>query len=400
MELNEIVILESMLPRLAQTAGPEVNIISPWARDYNKLKAKAEENLIETEKQLFVSPGQLRQDLAETVDLLKRPTKYVRLRLNKGPLKLEHIIYSCSSHDSNSQLQVSLTLGEGKLTLRNPAPLDLIMVSLIEYWGDSSITSSSFRFKLKRAEALVLAALTDLHRRGIMADKSAMRTVSPSRFSFKQVDEALKQTPPDNQWLSAAFSTYMQWEPVLTEQALREALTSLEGSALAADEESNYRLIGEALSFANHFLLVEQALQLEAGVETKAGTIIRSDMLCLQGGLHENLYLEADGEFIIGESVSGHYLASLLDRFLAGDFMLQEKEPQQELGLELPEVTMDPAPASRTFYINRSGTSYGPYTWPEMVSFAVKGNLAREDLVWHPAGQQWVKADQISGLFN
>jgi hypothetical protein len=400
MRSDGIIISESMLPRLAQTAGSEVNIISPWARNYSNLKTGAGENLGEAEEQLYVAPGQLRPDLAETVELLKQPTKYVRLRLNKGPLKLEHIIYSCSAPASDDLLQVSLTLGEGKLTLRNPAPLDLIMVGLIEYLGDSSITSSSFRFKLKRADALCLAVLTDLHRRGIMADRAAMRNASPGHYSLHQIAEALLQTPPDNQWLTAAFSAYMQWKPALSEQELRAALLNLEGSALVADEDGKYSLTGEALSFASHFLLVWQALQLEAGMETKAGKVIRSNMLCLQGGLHDNLYLEADGEFITGESVSGHYLATLLDRFLAGDFTLQEAEPQQEQEPELAKNAHDTAKESRVYHIGRGEKSYGPYTWSEMVSFAAKGNLAREDLVWRPEEQQWVRADQLDDLFN
>jgi hypothetical protein len=175
MEAKQIVIVESMLPGLAEAAGAEVSILSPWARDYGKTCVDQAEPPGAAEEQLYLSPGLLRPDLAEAVELLRRPGKYVRLRLNKGPLKLEHLIYSCSASDSDSPQQVSLTLGEDKLTLRSPAPLDLIMVGLIEHWGDSSITSSSFRFKLKRTEALALAALTDLYRRSILADRSAMR---------------------------------------------------------------------------------------------------------------------------------------------------------------------------------------------------------------------------------
>jgi hypothetical protein len=400
MESKEIIIKEEMLPKLAQIAGPEVSMLSPWARDYTKIKADSMENLKEAEEQLYLSPGQLRQDLAEAVELLKKPVKYVRLRLLKGPLLLEHIVYSCSKENSENTVQVSLTLGEGQLTLRNPAPLELLMVGLLEHWGDSSITSSALQFKLKRSDALVLAALIDLHRRTILADRSLMRKATSGHFSFSQIVEALKQTPPDNQWLISSFSAYMKWGRSLSEQEIKNALTNLEGTMLATNDDGSYNLIHDAQFFANHFLLVGQALQLEAGAEAKPGKVVRSNMLCLQGGLHENLYLEADGEFLVGEVLSGHYLASLLDRFLAGDFTLQEALPQQDQEPEIAEEAAEPPVVKRMYYIGRGEKSYGPYSWEEMVSFAAKGNLVREDLVWINDQNEWVRADYLEGLFN
>ncbi len=400
MESNEIVIKESVLPRLAEIAGPDVNMLSPWARDYNKIQASANENIREAEEQLYSSPGQLRHDLAEAVDLLKRPAKYVRMRLLNGPLLLEHIVYSCSEQNSENSVQVSLTLGEEQLTLRNPAPLELIMVGIIEHWGDSSLTSSALQFNLKKAEALVLAALIDLHRRAILADRSAMRKSSPGHFGFESIVEALKETPSDNQWLLAAFAAYMRWNPVLSEEEIRSAIVNLDGSMLVAGDDGKYSLIRDALSFANHFLLVEQALQLEAGAEAKSGKVIRSNMLCLQGGLHENLYLEADGNCLVGEVVSGHYLASLLDRFLAGDYILQEALPQPDQESETAEKAAEVSAEGKIYHIGRGDKSYGPYSWEEMVSFAAKGNLVKEDLVWSQDNKEWIKADQLTGLFD
>jgi len=400
MESIDIVIKESLLPRLAQLAGPGVNNLSPWARDYGKLPARSDETHTKIENQLYFEDGQLRKDIADIVTLLKKPVKYVRLRLRSGPLILDHIVYSCLNGAYAQPVQVSLTYGDEQLALRSPAPLELIMVGILEYWGDSSLTSSAFRFKLKRSETLVLAAIIDLHRRAILADRSAMRIANPGYYNTDHIAIALRETPPDNQWLVAAFSAYMQWDTNLSGEQVEKSLADLAGLQLVTARDKGYCLIQDALTFANHFLLIGQALQMEAGMEAADGKVTLSKMLCLQGGLHENLYLEAGGDYLVGEAVSGHFIADLIDRFLTGNFDLREEPLQsgEQLANDIDQA--DKAEKERVYFIGRGEQSYGPYSWEEMLDFAAKGNLVRDDHVWKDNQKKWVKASQLRNLFN
>jgi hypothetical protein len=51
------------------------------------------------------------------------------------------------------------------------------------------------------------------------------------------------------------------------------------------------------------------------------------------------------------------------------------------------------------WYLSRDGQSFGPYTWNEIVSFSKTGHLKSHDQLWSSVNNQWIQADQISGLF-
>ncbi len=51
------------------------------------------------------------------------------------------------------------------------------------------------------------------------------------------------------------------------------------------------------------------------------------------------------------------------------------------------------------WYLSRDGQSFGPYSWDEIVSFSKTGHLKPQDQLWNPMNNQWMQADQISGLF-
>lgn len=51
------------------------------------------------------------------------------------------------------------------------------------------------------------------------------------------------------------------------------------------------------------------------------------------------------------------------------------------------------------WHIHRDGTTYGPYPWPDLVSFARTGHLAPTDLVWSQSLSEWTSAHRISGLW-
>lgn len=51
------------------------------------------------------------------------------------------------------------------------------------------------------------------------------------------------------------------------------------------------------------------------------------------------------------------------------------------------------------WYLSRDGQSFGPYSWDEVVSFSKTGHLKPQDQLWSSVNNQWVQANQISGLF-
>ncbi len=139
-----------------------------------------------------------------------------------------------------------------------------------------------------------------------------------------------------------------------------------------------------------------------------------------------------DKDKLTVEAVSAHYIAEMVDAFLTGAFILQsgeelnepasgtviesdlsEKSPEgisvQEKEAEKKRVFPSPGEeiasgksagdSGRSYYMNRDGNNYGPYTWEELRGFASGGQLQLEDLVWNASRKKWVRADALQGLF-
>lgn len=53
-----------------------------------------------------------------------------------------------------------------------------------------------------------------------------------------------------------------------------------------------------------------------------------------------------------------------------------------------------------TWFLNRGGESYGPYSWEEMLSFAAEGRIEPHDLVWNREMTGWAPARDIGGLIK
>jgi len=407
---KEIEINQELLPVLAYLAGPVEQVLSPWARfkettepteaQWQKLQ---ETGLVNTDKVLNT-------DIAETIDYLKTPTRFLRLRLQAGPMLLEHLIYSCKKAGASEKTLISFTAGQEKTIISNPAPLDMILVGLLEHLGDSSLTSSALKLKLSRESALVFAAIVDLQRRKALADIATMQSFKQPLFSKTEILEALTDTPANMQWLTAAISAFYNQKESLTSAELQAALDNLLEQEVVSLENDKYHLKGQALSFANHFLLINRILKLELGTLQSNTEAARSEMICLQAGNHDLLYLEQENEQLIIEAVSAHYIAEIIDTLLTKENEIPEEQaghnfpapppPVKNTDLKPPLPLQPTASAGKTVYfINRDNNNYGPYTLNNLKDYAVSGNLSKTDLVWVAEKETWVKAETL-GIFK
>ncbi len=54
--------------------------------------------------------------------------------------------------------------------------------------------------------------------------------------------------------------------------------------------------------------------------------------------------------------------------------------------------------ADASYFLSRNGARLGPYTWPELSTYASNGRVAADDLLWGPDIQEWTAAGRIPGL--
>ncbi|MBS4031489.1 MAG: hypothetical protein KGZ63_08725 [Clostridiales bacterium] len=313
MARTEFLLATDLLPFLAHLAGTGSGTLSPWRRweaatevdeaAWEKLKAA----------QLCEEKGRLKRKVAVTIEKLKRPSRMVRLRLMTGPSMMEHLIYFCGPQAE----AVSFTSNGDNLLVRDPAPLEQIIHGFYEYWGYSSLVSSGLNVRLEPKAALVFAAMVDLHRRQSLTDRVAMRPAVHQYYSPAQVLDAIEATPRDGQWLVATIKAFTGLEGFPTEDLVKENLDKLIKLQVAVQKDKGYGLEGDGMSFANNFLLSAQVLRLEVCTHDQEGKIARSAMLCLQAGLHDNLYLDREGEMVLLETVSSKHVVDMIETFLA-----------------------------------------------------------------------------------
>lgn len=313
MARTEFLLATDLLPVLAHLAGMGSEPLSPWRRweAVTEVDEAAWEKLRAAE--LCEETGRLKADAAATIEKLRKPSRMVRLRLLTGPSVIEHLIYFCGQEAE----AVGFTSAGEKLLVRDPAPLEQIVRGFYEYWGYSNLVSSGLNLKLEPGAALVFAALADLHRRQSLAQRAAMQPVRHQLYSPSQVREGIEATLRDGQWLVAAVRTMTGQDEFLAEDAVTENLEKLLQLQVVMNKDGNYALEGDGLAFANNFLLAGQILRLEVFTQNQAGNVTRSGMACMQAGLHDNLYLDREGETVVLEAVSSKHVVDMIETFLA-----------------------------------------------------------------------------------
>ncbi len=322
----EFLLNANLLPILSRLAGENPQPTSPWAQiePVAEIDDKAWKLL---EKSGLCDGGRhLKKELQDTIVLLHEPSRFVRLRLMNGPTIIEHIIYSCGPE----QIKVSLSSSAEGLIVGSPAPLEQIMVGFLEHWGDSTLSSSSLKLRQGRETSLVFAALVDLHRRDTLSMLASMRDFKDREYTFYEIRDLLDDPTQDGQWLINAVGTFAGWRKDLSVEEIKEALNYLTENKVVEEGNNGFRLAYEGLSFANNFLLISQVLRLEVGAQENGSGVVLSKMLCLQAGIHDHLYLEKDEDKLSVEAVSAHYIAEMVDVFLAGKFISQTCEQLSE----------------------------------------------------------------------
>lgn len=311
MAATEFTVSPDALPILAHLVGRGSGPLSPWSR-WEPLQAAGDQAWATLASAgLCAGPGLLKQDVSLTLERLLNPSRLVRVRLMTGAAAMEHIVYF-----HGSAAAVSFTARGETLLVRDPAPLDQLVTGISEYWGYSQLVSSGLKLKLDPPVSLAFAALADLHRRQVLADRAAMQPARARWYPPDQVQDAMDQTPADGQWLVASLRAFTGLDTSTSTSGLAGYLERLVELGVAARSRDGYRLGGDGQSFAGNFLTATQVLRLEVCSQGAAGEVTRSAMVCLQAGLHDNLYLDREKGLVILEAVSSRLVVDMVETFL------------------------------------------------------------------------------------
>ncbi len=395
MTRTEFVVDESLLPYLAKLAGEKLAPLSPWAR-IESAEGEIDVGDKLTAAGLTDSNGQLKNEVMEVVSLLKEPTRFVRVRLFSGFSSMEHIFYSCGPDEK----PVCLTVEGKEVLVRYPAPGFVILNALVEYWGSSVLVSSRLKLELDQETALVFAALVDLRRRRVLSDRAAMRTSQADINNSATILKVLEETPDDGQWLVAALKSFTGLDGSYCQEKVDTALQRLIAEGVARETEEGFRLSGEGLSFANNFLTVSQVLRLDimTSPENNTEESVRSSMVCLQAGLHDNLYLDSKGDKVVMETISAAFMKDMLQTFVAEKFNSKILAKQKEPAQPPPEPEEAKTEKAQYWYLLQEGKPQGPYSFEQITAIHHEGRIKPEDLVWNETFTDWTRVGELSEL--
>ncbi|OGD32651.1 MAG: hypothetical protein A2V45_08075 [Candidatus Aminicenantes bacterium RBG_19FT_COMBO_58_17] len=244
--------------------------------------------------------GQLARGVRATLDALTTPVAYAQLRISAGSSFFEHIAYFTPGENR----AILLTTVGTDVLVRDPAPADEIIEGVRQYLGDSILRGPRFKADVTYDEALALATMIDLYRRGVLRTFADGTTFTIPTFDARAIAEAAVGTPQSTQWLAGIMKMIGETYAGGVAPAFELALNSLVGAGHIICDGYQYRLGDEAALLAARLLVVDIFLLLGAGRLEPDATVTQVNLLCLQAGLHDLLTIETHNERVLFNCLS------------------------------------------------------------------------------------------------
>ncbi len=308
--MAEFLIPIQLMSSMAHLVGGDSGPLSPWTSLEAADLSEAEVQRALTESQLSRDGNILEEEVKRVVERLMNPTRYVRLRLQTGPVLFDYVVYFPSDGGS----PVCLSAKDEGFLVRDPAPIEDILYLVSQHLGRSDLKSSPLDVEVSPSASLTLLALTDLFRQEMLlaASKLAQQEVKP--YTPEQIVEAAGASDHSQRLVTAARH-YLSTQDTLTGDQVHSALAELQEKSLVESGKDGWELVGDGRSLAGHFPLIGQFLRLDAWqLEEKQAA--HGTILALQAGLHDNLYLDREEEQVILKAVSSNFLYELTEELI------------------------------------------------------------------------------------
>ncbi len=259
------------------------------------------------------------------VKQLAEPDAFARIRLSSGPIRAERVVYFRGSERDT----VSLTPTPDGLRIDYGAGIDSFLLEVAALTGDSSVVNSSFAAELDYGQALVLCALIDLHRLGVLRSWADEEDYT---FSALPADEVLARAldpSPRPQALTGVMQSLKGRPEDLTPKQAEACLGSLAELDLLASSDGGYLPSDELKRLAGNLLIFQGMVHLDAGHVDENGRLEMLETLFVQGGLHDILRIDHGGGSLTLEAVSSAVLLGYIRAMLTTPPRPEEEESDQ-----------------------------------------------------------------------
>ena len=254
--------------------------------------------------------GKLKAEIRPWLQVLVKPASLVDLRISAGGYFQQFSLY----YGDNGKPPVLLMNREDGLLLEQPADTESILDGLVQFSGDSLLSSFDFEASLPYGPALALATLVDLHRREVaraFADQAPTRRLPANATEMAYW---LSTCPDSPQWLTALVRTPEDRAPDIGQ--LQAALDALVTEGYCQPSGAGYELSALTRPLGNRLVLLDTYYTLDVARLNPYGKVEIASLTAVQAGVNDLLQIEFQGDRVRFVSLSPMAFGDQVRHFL------------------------------------------------------------------------------------
>lgn len=258
---------------------------------------------------LVNNAGELKEDIRSSLNVLSQPYAVVKYMFTGGVGKYVHSI----SYDKTFQNHVAVTETPDAITLNEDMDPGSIVRILEDFTGRSTLKSVNVSYKLKVAEALVIAAIIDMERKTTLRAFVDEIVVMQNTYTANMIWRIINSTSDSIQWFVYLINEVVGEHSPLTLKEVQEAMDHLVEKNIATKQGEQYKLCEDFNLLANRMVIVDNVVSVQM-LKVENASVVSSGFTSVQTGVHDLLMLDYDGEDLMMETISSARLAEYLKR--------------------------------------------------------------------------------------
>ena len=282
---TQIRLKNHILPSLGKLLPGEKNLLSPLQLSFEQ-KATADEiqatGLVDSEMEM-------KSEFKPVLQVLANPTSLVDLRISAGGQFQQFSLYYGDAGESPILLMNTFE----DLLLEHPANTKGILDGLMNFSSDSLIASFDFQVALPNRQALVLAALIDLHRRTVARAFANLAKFNTQSVHAEEIADWIVNCPDDPQWITALIR--QPDDHATTAAQLQADLNLLVRQGMCKASEQGYELSEPTSQVGNRLVLLDSFYTLDVARISSGGKVAVVSITALQAGVNDLLQIEFQG---------------------------------------------------------------------------------------------------------
>ncbi len=306
------------IPGIKKTSVSPLNLSTDSVNSEKSVKSLKEKGVI-------AAHGGISGEYTEAVDLLAECRTYTRIRFTNGPDIFEFLL--CFSHDGEDT--VSLTTTNEGLQIESPADITGMFEAVKQFTGDNLLVNCSFNYVTDHITALVMAALIDNYRKGLLKSFSGESDFEKGSYTSGDVLDMLKNTTEYPQWIAFIIKSLSGDDLEVSEENVEKSLKALEAQGYAEESSSRYSIAGALEHVANRILIIDNIISLSIGKEDSESNVTVAGFTCLQSGVNDLLFLDESDDGISFNMVSSGELLDYVSHFLSESDPMKDVLPSE-----------------------------------------------------------------------